>query len=49
MRFCLSDLRVQWRLFLARLLADAIDEDKINAWTMAESKKLWSTLNDRTY
>ena len=26
-----------------------IDEDKINAWTMAESKKLWSTLNDRTY
>ena len=26
-----------------------IDEDKINAWTMAESKKLWSTLNERTY
>ena len=26
-----------------------IDEDKINAWAMAESKKLWSTLNDRTY
>ena len=26
-----------------------IDEDKINAWTMAESKKLWSTLNDRVY
>ena len=26
-----------------------IDEEKINAWTMAESKKLWSTLNDRTY
>ena len=26
-----------------------IDEDKINAWTMAESKKLWSTLNDRAY
>ena len=26
-----------------------IDEDKINAWIMAESKKLWSTLNDRTY
>ena len=26
-----------------------IDEDKINAWTMAESKKLWSTLNGRTY
>ena len=25
MRFCLSDLRVQGRLFLARLLADAID------------------------
>ena len=27
----------------------SIDEDKINAWTMAESKKLWSTLNDRAY
>ena len=26
-----------------------IDEDKINAWTMAESKKLWGTLNERTY
>ena len=26
-----------------------IDEDKINAWTMAESKKLWSALNDRAY
>ena len=26
-----------------------IDEEKINAWTMAESKKLWSTLNGRTY
>ena len=26
-----------------------IDEEKINAWTMAESKKLWSTLNDRAY
>ncbi|RHN22794.1 amidohydrolase family protein [Collinsella sp. AF31-11] len=26
-----------------------IDEDKISAWAMAESKKLWSTLNDRAY
>ena len=26
-----------------------IDEEKINAWTMAESKKLWSALNNRTY
>lgn len=27
----------------------AFDEDKINAWTMEQSKKLWGTLNKRTY
>ena len=26
-----------------------IDEDKINAWTMEQSKKLWGELNHRTY
>ena len=26
-----------------------IDEDKINAWTMEQSKKLWGVLNNRTY
>ncbi len=26
-----------------------IDEDKINAWTMEQSKKLWGQLNHRTY
>ncbi len=27
----------------------AFDEEKINAWTMEQSKKLWGTLNDRAY
>ena len=26
-----------------------IDEDRINAWTMEQSKKLWGELNNRTY
>jgi putative selenium metabolism protein SsnA len=26
-----------------------LDEDKINAWIMEQSKKLWGTLNHRTY
>lgn len=26
-----------------------IDEEKINAWTMEQSKKLWGALNNRTY
>ena len=27
----------------------AFDEEKINAWTMGEAKKLWGTLNEREY
>ncbi len=27
----------------------AIDEERINAWTMEQSKKLWGTLNHRSY
>ena len=27
----------------------AFDEDKINAWTMVEAKKLWGELNGRQY
>lgn len=26
-----------------------LDEDKINAWTMEQSKKLWGKLNHRVY
>ena len=26
-----------------------IDEERINAWTMEQSKKLWGTLNEREY
>ena len=26
-----------------------IDEDKINNWTMEQAKKLWGSLNRRTY
>ena len=28
---------------------DDLDEERINAWTMEQSKKLWGTLNNRTY
>ena len=27
----------------------AFDEERINAWTLEQSKKLWGTLNNRTY
>ena len=27
----------------------AFDEERINAWTLEQSKKLWGTLNERTY
>ena len=27
----------------------AFDEERINAWTLEQSKKLWGTLNHRTY
>ena len=27
----------------------AFDEERINAWTMEQSKKLWGALNDRVY
>ena len=27
----------------------AFDEERINAWTMEQSKKLWGVLNERTY
>ena len=26
-----------------------LDEERINAWTLEQSKKLWGTLNNRTY
>jgi cytosine/adenosine deaminase-related metal-dependent hydrolase len=27
----------------------AFDEERIDAWTLEQAKKLWGTLNDRTY
>ena len=27
----------------------AFDEERINAWTLEQSKLLWGTLNERTY
>ena len=27
----------------------AFDEERINAWTLEQSKKLWGTLNERAY
>lgn len=35
-------------LYKDRAFVD-IDEERINAWTLAEAKKLWGTLNNRTY
>ena len=35
-------------LYRDRAFVD-IDEERINAWTLEQSKKLWGALNHRTY
>ena len=35
-------------VYLDRAFVD-IDEEAINAWTLAQSKKLWGELNRRAY
>ena len=54
MLFCMMGKNCRTTIINGKVLCQdrefvGIDEEKINAWTMEQSKKLWGELNHRTY